>query len=153
MGPRLRALELVDVRGRDDRRLGQIRLRVRSQLLPRVQGDHVKGHVVVPRGPDCWLHDAIEVRTSAIEGRGLFTRSPIPQGSVVIRLGGRLVSRAELDELIAAADADEDAPYVDCISVDDGVDLLMAPGQDVHFGNHSCDPNIWHIDAYTLEAR
>ncbi len=30
----------------------------------------------------------------------------------------------------------------------------MAPsGHDVHFGNHSCDPTLWHIDAFTLAAR
>ena len=65
-----------------------------------------------------------------------------------MQLGGRLITRAELDAMIVP-----DGVYIDCISVDDGIDLLIPPGQDVHFANHSCDPNIWHIDAYTLVAR
>lgn len=100
---------------------------------------------------ECRLHEAIEVRASPIEGRGLFATDHIRAGEIVTQLGGRLVSRAELDDLIAEAEAT--GTYVDCISVDDGIDLVMPPGQDVHFGNHSCDPNIWHTDAVTLVAR
>jgi SET domain-containing protein len=102
--------------------------------------------------PDaCRLHDALEVRRSPIEGRGLFARTPIRAGEVVMQLGGRLVTRAELEALIAEADAT--GGYVDCISTSDGVDLVMPSGHDVHYGNHSCDPNIWHADAFTLVAR
>jgi uncharacterized protein len=31
--------------------------------------------------------------------------------------------------------------------------LVLPPGQLNHYGNHSCDPNLWWIDAYTLAAR
>jgi len=31
--------------------------------------------------------------------------------------------------------------------------LVLPPGQLNHFGNHSCDPNLWWVDAYTLAAR
>ena len=104
------------------------------------------------RAPDaCRLHDALEVRRSPIEGQGLFARAPIRAGEVVMQLGGRLVTRAELDALIAAAETS--GTYVDCISISDGVDLVMPSGHDVHFGNHSCDPNTWHADAFTLVAR
>ena len=65
-----------------------------------------------------------------------------------MQLGGRLVTRAELEAMSVP-----DGEYIDCISVDDGIDLVMPAGQDVHFGNHSCDPNIWHADAFTLVAR
>jgi SET domain-containing protein len=107
---------------------------------------------VTLRAPDtCRLHDAVEVRTSPIEGRGLFATAPIAAGEVVMRLGGRIVTRAELDELIAGAEAS--GTYVDCISVDDGIDLVMPSGHDIHFGNHGCDPNVWHTDAFTLVAR
>ena len=27
------------------------------------------------------------------------------------------------------------------------------PGQPIHYGNHSCDPNLWHTSAYTLATR
>jgi uncharacterized protein len=103
--------------------------------------------------PTCWLHEDVVVEFSPIEGRGLFARVPIPAGTVVMKLGGKLVTRAELDRMFAEGESDPDAEYIDSMSVDDGIDLVMAPGQDVHFGNHSCDPNIWHVDAYTLAAR
>ncbi len=94
------------------------------------------------------MHDAVEVRPSPIEGRGLFATAPIAPGEVVMGFGGRLVTRAELEAMIVPSDV-----YIDCISVEDGIDLVMPPGQDVHFANHSCDPNIWHTDAFTVVAR
>jgi hypothetical protein len=95
-----------------------------------------------------WLHPDIEVRRSAIEGSGLFATGPIPAGTVVARLGGRLVSTAELRRLLDPA-----TEYVDSIAVDDDQHLVLPPGQPIHFGNHSCDPSMWHVDAYTLAAR
>ena len=78
----------------------------------------------------------------------MFAREPIREGDVVIRLGGRLVTRDELYALFESSDE-----YVDTLSYREGIDLVMAPGQDIHFSNHSCDPNIWHVDAFTLAAR
>ena len=67
---------------------------------------------------------------------------------VVSRLGGRLVSLAELQELFT-----ESSSYVDTITVADDLHLVLAPGLANGCGNHSCDPNLWWIDAYTLAAR
>lgn len=103
--------------------------------------------------PECWVHDDVEVAVSDVEGRGLFTRVPIPAGTIVIRLGGRLVSEEELRDLFRSAEGDPSHPYIDCITVDEGRHLVMPPEQDAHFGNHSCDPNVWHADAFTLVAR
>jgi hypothetical protein len=50
------------------------------------------GVIEVPE-PECWLHPAVEVRASAIQGLGLFAREDIPAGVVVSRLGGRLVGQ------------------------------------------------------------
>lgn len=104
-------------------------------------------------GTECWLHPAVEVRRSPIDGHGLFATARLPEGTVVIRLGGTLVSNAELGELIAATEADNTAPYVDSVSVGRDSNLRIAPGELVHYGNHSCDPNLWHVDAFTLTAR
>jgi hypothetical protein len=101
---------------------------------------------------DPWVDDRVVVRRSPIEGNGLFAQEPIAEGSVVIRLGGRLVTSAVLTELIDAAGRDPDAPYVDTITVDEGAHLVLPPGTDVHFGNHSCDPNLWHVSPYELTA-
>ena len=31
--------------------------------------------------------------------------------------------------------------------------LVLPPRSESRFGNHSCDPNLWWTDAYTLSAR
>lgn len=102
--------------------------------------------------PDGWLHSEVEVQPSPIEGQGLFTRARIPAGTVVARLGGRLVSGQELLQLLEAAKQPGGA-YVDTIVVAEDLHLVIAPGQPIHHGNHSCDPNLWWSGPYTLVAR
>ncbi len=99
-------------------------------------------------GPDCWLHPDVTIAASPIAGRGLFATAPIAAGSAVSRLGGRLVSTAELEAIVAAS-----AVYVDSITVDDDVQLVLPAGTANHYGNHSCDPTLWWADEYTLVAR
>jgi hypothetical protein len=99
------------------------------------------------------VHPVLEIRASSIEGRGLFATAPIAANTVVARLGGRLVTRAELLELFAAAERDPARPYIDTISVEPGVDLVLPPNQPIHFCNHGCDPNVWQAGAFTLTAR
>ena len=103
--------------------------------------------------PECWLHADLEVAPSPIAHLGLFARAAIPAGTVVSRLGGRLVSGAQLDALFADAAQRPDQPYIDTISVGEDLHLVLPPRQLNHFGNHSCDPNLWWVDAYTLAAR
>jgi uncharacterized protein len=98
---------------------------------------------------DCWLHPHLEVRPSPIAGEGLFATAPIPSGTVVARLGGRLVTWAELDELFA----DPAIPYVDTIAADGDLHLVLPPGRPIGKSNHSCDPNLWWTAPYTLAAR
>jgi SET domain-containing protein len=94
---------------------------------------------------ECWLHPAVEVRPSDIAGRGLFARDAIPAGTVVSRLGGRLVDGETLRSLIDTAEE-----YVDSIVVAEDVHLLLSPGSDNRFGNHACDPNLGWVDEYSL---
>ena len=105
-----------------------------------------------PPGEDVWVDGRLVVRDSGIEGRGLFFTEDVPAGTLVIRMGGRLVSSVELDELIAA-NISGLAPYVDTITVDDDAHLVLPPGGIVHFGNHSCDPTLWHVGPYELATR
>jgi uncharacterized protein len=103
--------------------------------------------------PDCWLHPDIEVRASPIAGQGLFAVQPIPTGAVVSRLGGRLVTWSELQAMFAAAARDPERPYIDTISITDELHLVLPNRRANGYGNHSCDPNLWWVDAYTLAAR
>lgn len=70
--------------------------------------------------PDCWQHPDVAVRPSPIAGKGLFARAPIPAGTVVSRLGGRLAATAQLRELIATTDS-----YVDTIAVTEELHLVL----------------------------
>ncbi|WP_164716087.1 SET domain-containing protein-lysine N-methyltransferase [Streptomyces sp. WAC 06738] len=105
-------------------------------------------------GPRCLLHPDAEVRPSAIAGTGLAARAPIGAGTVVARLGGRLVPDRELRELLDAARR-SGGPYVDTIAVTRTVHLVLPPRgeQAVGFSNHSCDPTLWWDGPYTLLAR
>lgn len=87
---------------------------------------------------NCWLHPDIVVAESPIEGRGLFAAADISAATVVSRLGGRLVSGSELPRLFP--EAARTASYVDTISVDDDLHLVLPPRRDNGYGNHSCDP-------------
>jgi uncharacterized protein len=104
--------------------------------------------VIPPPEPDCWLHPDVEVGDSPIAGRGLFATATIPAGTVVSRLGGRLVSGQELRDLFAATTG-----YVDTIAVDTDLHLVLPPRRPNGYGNHSCDPNLWWVGAYELAAR
>jgi ribosomal protein S18 acetylase RimI-like enzyme len=96
----------------------------------------------------CWGHPHLEVRDSEIAGQGLFVTAPIKQGEIVSVLAGRKVSTAELNELLKP-------PPVDAITVDDDEHLVLATmlRPVIAYGNHSCDPNTWWVDAVTLVAR
>jgi uncharacterized protein len=109
---------------------------------------------VVPDPPaHVWLDPAVTVARSSIEGSGLFTTSDVQTGRVLVRLGGRLVHTDELARLIAEANADPRLPYVDSVSVFDDLHLVLPPATVAHFGNHSCDPNMWHDGRYAVTAR
>lgn len=108
-------------------------------------------HEEPPR--EVWVHGGVTVSRSAIEGDGLFATDDLVTGTPVIRLAGRLVSSAELADFIAASDADPAAPYVDTITVYEDAHLVLPPASVVHFANHSCDPNLWHVGPYEIAAR
>jgi len=92
----------------------------------------------------CWLSERAEPRTSPIEGFGLFATAPIASGEVVIRLGGRVIDGAALRAL--------EPPY-SAVTLDEDAHLLIDPAHPVRYGNHGCDPNLWHLDATTIAAR
>jgi hypothetical protein len=83
----------------------------------------------------------------------LFATAAIAEGSAVSRLGGRLVTEAELLAQFETAAAQPDPGYIDTIAVAADLHLVLPPRRDNGYGNHSCDPNLWWTDAYTLSAR
>jgi hypothetical protein len=103
--------------------------------------------------PKCWLHPDVQIGPSPIAHLGLFARADIPPDAIVCRLGGRLVTGRELQQIFTEAARRPDHPYVDTITVGEDLHLVLPSGQPSHYGNHSCDPNLWWADAYTLVAR
>ncbi|MCF6468870.1 SET domain-containing protein [Nonomuraea sp. MG754425] len=99
--------------------------------------------------PDCRLHPHLEVRPSPIAGDGLFATAAIPAGTVVSRLGGRLVTWEQLRAMFD----DPAIPYVDTVTVTADLHLVLPPGRPSGRSNHSCDPNLWWTGPYTLAAR
>jgi SET domain-containing protein len=93
------------------------------------------------------------VGASPIEGLGLFAKADFVPSANLIRLAGQLVTTQELEQWIRRADADPGAPFVDSLTIHEGEHLVLPPGSIVHFGNHSCDPNMWHNGAFTIISR
>lgn len=90
---------------------------------------------------ECWLSPAAHLGPSPIHGGGLFAATRINAGDLVMRLGGKVIDDATL-----AALADGAEPY-DSLTVAPGAHLLIDSTHPVRYGNHSCDPNIWHANA------
>ena len=80
-----------------------------------------------------------EVRSSAIQGRGLFAAQPIGRGEIVAVKGGYVLTTAEWAAL---------EPELGSAEIQLTEDLVIAPVQGAHregsmlFTNHSCDPNL-----------
>ena len=100
-----------------------------------------------------WIHPHLVVNDSGIEGRGLFAAEDLGRGEIVLRLSGRLVSTDELGRLIENANADPSRPYVDTLTIYEDAHLILPPGTLIHFGNHSCDPNMWHVGPFEIATR
>jgi hypothetical protein len=107
----------------------------------------------LPPPDDVWVDQRVVPLDSGIEGTGLFCTHDIGGGEVVLWLGGRLVDSSTLSDLIAATVRDPTAVYIDTVTVYEEAHLVLPPATPIHFVNHSCDPNLWHVDAYKIAAR
>lgn len=81
------------------------------------------------------------------KGNGLFATEPIAAGEVVLLWGGESYTGPE-EAAIAKSEGRGTMQWDD--------DLFSCEGKGDHaaFGiNHSCDPNVWMQDTFTLTAR
>ncbi len=92
----------------------------------------------------------MRVGRSGIDGEGLFAEAPIARGEVISRFGGRLVTDAELRDLLteAAATGTTSTPCP-CSPTRPRPTGRRAPAR----GNHGCDPNTWWVDPCLVAAR
>jgi hypothetical protein len=94
-----------------------------------------------------WLHPALAVQPSPIEGLGLFAVEAIAPRTVCVEMGGRVIDAAELGVLAARGE-----PY-SAFALDAERHVLQAADDPARFGNHSCDPNLELSGPTTLVAR
>jgi SET domain-containing protein len=93
-----------------------------------------------------WIHPNIEIKVSELGGKGMFATSPIGLGEKVLVWGGVYVNKQE------AQGAVQEGKLV--LQWDDDLFSVEDRGEDdAYFINHSCDPNVWMSDAFTLVAR
>jgi SET domain-containing protein len=96
---------------------------------------------------ESWMSPKVEIFFSPIQGRGMFAKEDIKAGEVVVVWGGSYVSKEE-----AIKAKKQEGKVV--MQLDENVFTVEKPGDDItYYLNHSCDPNVWMENAFTLCAR
>jgi len=81
----------------------------------------------------------IVVRGSKIEGRGVYAKQDIPEGTQIIEYTGEIISKEEGDRRVDEQDGNGGIYIFD---LDDEHDIDgSVDGNEAHLINHSCDPN------------
>jgi uncharacterized protein len=108
------------------------------------------------------MNPGILTEPSAIEGFGQFAAEPIRAGEVVVVWSGAIAADEELRRIRASG------RYHSSVAIGEGANILFgifdpsAQDEDSHAVpegsgvgrmNHSCDSNLWLLDAVTLVAR
>ena len=94
---------------------------------------------------DPWIHPVVELRPSPIHGRGMFAKSPLKTGEVVVVWAGNFVTREDAERARVQGRI--------VMQLDDDLYSIEERGSDdTYFMNHSCDPNVWMSGAVTLVA-
>lgn len=92
-----------------------------------------------------WISPSAKTKQSNIGGKGLFAVKPIKKGEAVVIWGGTYVGFEE------AKKAKRGGKLV--MQWDENLFSVEGRGKSPgYFINHSCDPNLWTKDVYTLIA-
>ncbi|MHC4470073.1 MAG: SET domain-containing protein [Planctomycetota bacterium] len=102
------------------------------------------GRHEVPESP--WISPKVTVGPSPGRGAGLFAAEPIPAGETVIVWGGPSYTGKE-------GAARTRAEGRGTMQWDDDLYSCEGDDHDAFAINHSCDPNVWMKDTFTLIAR
>lgn len=95
-----------------------------------------------------WIDSRLHSASSLIHGRGLFTRSRIDAGEVLMTWGGILIELGEYDperHRPSSTTFYDDTRYL--------TTPVGEPALPDEVMNHSCDPNLWMGDEVTVVAR
>lgn len=92
-----------------------------------------------------WLSPKITIQDSSVGGKGMFANNDIGKGESLVIWGG-YTNRNEAEK------AKEEGKLV--MQWDDDLFSVEERGDDEgYFINHSCEPNIWMQDAFTLTSK
>lgn len=95
---------------------------------------------------ETWIHPSIEIKESPLGGKGMFATTDIAQGEKVVVWGGKYTDSEGAEQARQAG--------MLVMHLDDDLYSIETRGEDEsYFMNHSCDPNTWVTDAFTLETR
>jgi len=92
-----------------------------------------------------WINPKLEIRNTEARGRGMFAREPIIKGETVIIWGGTYINKKQAEEAMVEGKL--------VMQFDDDLFSVEDRGEtDTYFINHSCEPNVWMKDTFSLEA-
>ena len=101
------------------------------------------GIVITP-----WIDPRIEIRASPLHGRGMFARESFGSGEIALIWGGTIFSEKDIQAGKANRQSItlvEEGLYLgDPAGTGEGADYYL---------NHSCDSNLWMLNALTLVTR
>jgi SET domain-containing protein len=92
-----------------------------------------------------YINPKIEIKETLDRGKGMFATEQIPKGETVIIWGGNYFGKEEADK------AKSEGKLV--MQFDENLFSIEDRGEsNTYFINHSCEPNVWMRNAFTLEA-
>jgi uncharacterized protein len=95
---------------------------------------------------ETWINPKVEIKETLDKGKGMFAGTEIYEGEKVVIWGGSSVNS------MGAEKASREGKLV--MQWDDDLYSVEERGDDPgYYINHSCDSNLWMIDAFTLVAR
>jgi SET domain-containing protein len=92
------------------------------------------------------MHVNVEVKKSAIAGKGLYAARPIQKGALIMRMTGKRVKDTEVDKLIANKKIKRDNP------LQVGARTYYILDNVAIAANHSCEPNAAVLKVNMLVA-
>ena len=89
----------------------------------------------------------IEVRNSAVHGRGVFALAPITKGRRIIEYLGERVSHKAADDRYEDHDVNDNHTFLFIVDKNTVIDAAVG-GNDARFINHQCEGNCESVIAY-----
>ncbi len=96
--------------------------------------------------PTTWYDPRVEIRTSSIQGTGMFASQLIHEGEVVVQIGGTVMTEEEFRAYITTVSR------YNAVQIGEEAHLIDVPTS-LGGMNHSCDANLWMRDEVTVVAR